>query len=147
MGRPPRPDCNACGIIKTIENTGTFVQKNGSVSFRSYCKSCASNRECINPNETGYYEYVVYVFKDTGGTVTYVGSTGNYHKRMLNHRTQGTIHPNEVAYIIETTETLTKEEGTAWAKIQEDRYMAVHTDTIRNKIASGVCVRSRIVHG
>ncbi len=145
MGRAPRLDCKNCGVIKTPDNCGVRAEK-GKLYWQSMCKSCRADMSCIKPNDRGYYEYVIYVFKDTGGTVTYVGSTGYYHRRMIDHRSKGTIHPNEVSYIIETNESLTKEEGTAWAKIQENHYMDIYADTIRNQLASGVYVRPRSVH-
>jgi len=66
---------------------------------------------------------------------------------MMHHRLSGTIHPNEVHYVLETNETLTKEEGAAWSKLREDHYMGVFADTIRNQYASGVGILPRRVHG
>ena len=98
-------------------------------------------------NDRGFYENTIYVFEDTGGTVTYVGSSGNYHRRMINHKSVGTIHPNEVGTnITETNETLTKEEGAAWSEARENHYIEIYADTIRNKIPATVCVHRRTVH-
>lgn len=143
MGR--RLDCKYCGVIKTPDNCGVQTVA-GKLYWQGYCKQCGAESKRIKPNDRGYYEYTIYVFKDTGGTVTYVGSSGNYHQRMVLHRSVGTIHPNEVSYIIETHESLTKEEGAAWSKIKEDHYMSVYVDTIRNQRASAVSVHSRRVY-
>ena len=97
-------------------------------------------------NARGRWEYVIYCFKDTGLTITYIGATGNYHMRMRNHRTKSTIHLNEVPYILETLECLTKEEGVAWARERENHYMDAHADTIRNQIRSGMSVQPNYTH-
>ena len=140
------PNCKICGIVKTTENCGVQTVS-GKQYWQGYCKVCMTNYGNIKRNANGLFEYTIYVFRDTGATVTYVGATGQYHKRIMNHRSAGTIHPNEVAYILETKETLTKEEGTAWAKLREDHYMAEYADTIRNQLASAVYVANRRVHG
>ena len=146
---PPNPNCAMCGAVKTTDNCCVSkINKNtGAVHLKSYCKPCASERVSIKKNEQGLYTYVIYIFRDTGGTPTYVGSTGNYHRRIIHHRSKGTMFPNEVAYIIETHECLTKEEGAAWAKLREDHYMDLYRDTIRNQRASSQTVQPLRVHG
>ena len=146
MAPPRKINCKTCGVLKTVDNCG-FQIVNGKQYWQGHCKKCSSEWTSIKRNANGYYEYVIYVFKDTGGTVTYVGSTANYHQRIIIHRSKGTIFPNEVSYIVDTKECLTKEEGAAWAKLNEDLCMDVHQDTIRNQRASAIFVRPRSVHG
>ena len=139
------PNCKTCGIVKTTDNCG-LKTVNGKQYWQTHCKSCISAMISIKKNANGRFEWVIYCFRDTGLTITYIGQTGNYHRRMSAHRQLGTIHPNEVAYILQTNETITKEEGAAWCKEWENYYMNLHKDTIRNKNASGAYVRPLSVH-
>lgn len=141
-GRPRRTDCKQCGVTKTFANCG--IKSDGY--WQGYCKRCFSIKNRMCRNERGFWEYVIYLFKDTGLTVTRVGATGRYHGRIRDHYNHGTIFPNEVPYIVEKFECLTKEEGAAWGRARENYYMDLHRDTIRNGISSGLSVHSYSVH-
>lgn len=42
MPQKKKPNCTACGVLKTTENTSTKVDHNGTVGFMGMCKVCHS---------------------------------------------------------------------------------------------------------